>query len=282
MARIRVFSDSTCDLPTSLREEHQIGIVPLYVTFGEDAYRDGVEMHPIKLYQKVDETGSLPKTSAPSPGDFIQAFAPAIEAGDDIIYIGLSSGLSSTCQNARIAADEFPEGRIRVVDSLNLSTGIGQLVMKAVRAAEAGKSLAEIEQLVISAREKVETEFIIDTLDYLYKGGRCSALQNFFGSLFKIRPVVKVVNGKMILASKIRGKREKSLDQLLQNALNLKDEMDNEIIFVTHSLADEEAVQVQAVLQRETNAKQVIVSETGCVIASHCGPQTVGIVFSRK
>ncbi|OPA80807.1 fatty acid-binding protein DegV [Paenibacillus selenitireducens] len=282
MSKIRVFSDSTCDLPPELREQHQIGIIPLYVTFGEDAYKDGVEMTPLQLFHKVDELGYLPKTASPSPGDFIQAFAPAIEAGDDIIFIGLSTELSSTCQNAIIAADSFPEGRITVVDSRNLSTGIGLLVLKAVRAAEAGRTLQEIEQIVLDSRDRIETEFIIDTLDYLHKGGRCSSLQNFIGSLLKIRPVVKVVDGRMILAAKLRGKREKTLEQLIQNALHFKDQLEGETISVTHALAEEEAIQVREILLRETNAKEVLLAETGCVISSHCGPHTVGIVLSRN
>lgn len=282
MSNIRVFSDSTCDLPPELRENHQIGIIPLYVTFGEDAYKDGVDITPVQLFHKVDELGYLPKTASPSPADFIQAFAPVIEAGDDIIFIGISTELSSTCQNAIIAADSFPEGRIAVVDSRNLSTGIGLLVLKAVHAAEAGHHLEEVEQIVLSSRERIETEFIIDTLDYLHKGGRCSSLQNFIGSLLKIRPVVKVVDGKMILAAKLRGKREKTFEQLIQNALNWKEHLEGEIISVTHALAPEEAIQFREILLRETNAKEVLLSEAGCVISSHCGPQTVGFVLSRK
>ncbi|WP_314591703.1 DegV family protein [Paenibacillus terrigena] len=280
MSNIRVFSDSTCDLPPELREQYQIGIIPLYVTFGEEAFRDGEDITPIQLYQKVDVVGSLPKTAAPSPGDFIKAFTPAIEAGHDVVFIGISSELSSACQNAKIAADEFPEGRIVVIDSRNLSTGIGLLVLQAVRAAEAGHNLQEIEQMILEARERIEVEFIIDTLDYLHKGGRCSSLQNFIGSLLKIRPVVKVVDGKMILASKIRGKREKAFDQLLQNALKYKDQLDGATISVTHSLGKEEAVKIREILLRETNAREVLLAEAGCVISSHCGPQTVGIVLA--
>ncbi|WP_152394702.1 DegV family protein [Paenibacillus guangzhouensis] len=282
MSNIRVFSDSTCDLPPELREQYQIGIIPLYVTFGEEAYRDGEDITPIQLYQKVDIVGSLPKTAAPSPGDFIKAFTPAIEAGHDVIFIGISTELSSTCQNAKIAADEFPEGRVVVIDSRNLSTGIGLLVLQAARAAETGHNIQTIEQMITEARERIEVEFIIDTLDYLHKGGRCSSLQNFIGSLLKIRPVVKVVDGKMILASKIRGKREKAFDQLVQNALKFKDQLDGATVSVTHSLAETEAVKIREILLRETKAHEVLLSEAGCVISSHCGPETVGIVLMRN
>lgn len=282
MSNVRVFSDSTCDLPPELRDKHRIGIIPLYVTFGEESYRDGVDITPIELFRKVEELDCLPKTAAPSPGDFMNAFAPAIEAGEDILFIGLSTEISSTVQNALIAADSFPEGRIVVVDSRNLSTGIGLQVLKAVHAAEEGRTLQEVKAIAESTIARVETEFIIDTLDYLHKGGRCSSLQNFIGSLLKIRPVVKVVDGRMILAAKLRGKREKTLQQLISNALVLKDQLAGETISVTHALAEEEAKQVREILLRETNAAEVLLAETGCVISSHCGPHTVGIVLCRQ
>ncbi|WP_040949188.1 DegV family protein, partial [Gorillibacterium massiliense] len=271
--------DSTSDLAPSQLERYGIEVIPLYVTFDAESYRDGAELQADDLFRKVGEKSKLPKTAAPSPADFINAFSPSIEAGYDILYIALSSELSSTSQNAMIAADEFPDGRVRVFDSLNLSSGIGLQVMKAAVAAEKGKTMDEIMAILESVRKRVETEFIIDTLDYLYMGGRCSGLQHFIGNMLKIRPVVKVVDGKMILASKIRGKREKALQQLLDNALANKDKMDDELVFVTHAKADEEAVYLRETLLRETRAKEVVITEAGCVISSHCGPQTVGILY---
>ncbi|KJB86171.1 hypothetical protein AZ66_20340 [Paenibacillus sp. E194] len=282
MNHIKIFSDSTCDLPKSLLERYEVGIIPLYVTFGDDAYRDGVDMTPPELYQQVDACGKLPKTSSPSPADFVKAFEPFVNEGRKILYIGLSSHLSSTIQNAIIAGDMLGEGSVTVIDSLNLSTGIGIQVLKAAIALESGISLEETVKLVEDVRGKMETEFIIDTLDYLYKGGRCNSLQNLIGSLLRIRPVIKVVDGKMIAANKIRGKREKALEQLKQNALDHVDEMDKDIVFVTHSLSPEDAKMIQAELQEKTGAKHVILSDCGCVISSHCGPNTIGIVYARK
>ncbi|GAV10968.1 DegV family protein [Paenibacillus sp. chi10] len=282
MNHIKIFSDSTCDLPKSLLERYDIGIIPLYVTFGDDAYRDGVDMTPPELYKHVDACGKLPKTSSPSPADFVKAFEPFVNEGRKILYIGLSSHLSSTIQNAIIAGDMLGEGTVTVIDSLNLSTGIGIQVLKAAMALESGSSLEETVELVEDVRGKMETEFIIDTLDYLYKGGRCNSLQNLIGSLLRIRPVIKVVDGKMIAANKIRGKREKALEQLKQNALDHVDEMDKDIVFVTHSLSPEDANMIQAELQEKTGAKHVILSDCGCVISSHCGPNTIGIVYARK
>ncbi|WP_106766517.1 DegV family protein [Paenibacillus faecalis] len=280
--KIKIFADSTCDLPSSWIQEHDIGIIPLYVVFGEESLRDGVDIKPEGLYAKVEETGSLPKTAAPSPSDFITAFSPFIEQGDDIIFFSISSELSSTYQNAIIAAEELAPDRITVIDSRNLSTGIGLLVMKAVHAAKEGRSIPEIVEMLNSYKDKVECEFVIDTLDYLHKGGRCSGMQNVIGSLLKIRPVIKVVNGGMIPAYKVRGKKEKAMEQLLNNALNQVENMDNDLIMVTHTMAESEAIMLQKALQEKTGARQVSISTAGCVICSHCGPGTVGIIYTKK
>jgi DegV family protein with EDD domain len=282
LSNIKIFADSTCDLPREWLRDYDIGIIPLYVTFGDQNYRDGIDITTPELYSKVDEIGSLPKTAAPSPADFIQAFAPHIEEGKDIIYISLSSELSSTYQNAVIAAGEFPEGKVTVIDSLNLSTGIGLQVMKAVKAAEQGKSPKEIAELIERIKPLVETEFVIDSLDYLYKGGRCSGMQNLVGSLLKIRPVIKVIDGKMTPAYKVRGKREKALEQMLNNAVDKRDQMDNDLIFVTHSLAEEDARELKRILEEKTGAREVALSDAGCVISSHCGAKTIGILYVKK
>ncbi|AOZ93831.1 DegV family protein [Paenibacillus crassostreae] len=281
MPTIKIFTDSTSDLPIAWIEQHKIGIVPLYVVFGDQSLKDGLDITPVDLYNKVSDYGFLPKTAAPSPSDFIKAFAPYIEQGEQILFISLSSELSSTYQNAVIAAEDFPSQQIAVFDSLNLSSAIGLLVMKAVHAAEAGRSLDEIITLLHTVRPEIEAEFVVDTLEYLYKGGRCSGMQNLIGSMLKIRPIIKVADGKMTPAYRVRGKREKALDMLLQNAINKKDLMDQDIIFVVHSLAEKDALNLQENLQKHTQAT-VALSTAGCVICSHCGPQTIGIMYSKK
>ncbi|MDQ0087107.1 DegV family protein with EDD domain [Paenibacillus anaericanus] len=282
MSKVKVFADSTSDLPAAWISQYHIGIIPLYVVFDEESYKDGTEITPADLYQQVEKSDKLPKTTAPSPKDFMDAFGPHIERGEDILYISLSSELSSTYQNARIAAAEFPEDRIRIVDSLNLCSGIGLLVMKAVRAAESGSSLNEIVSLVETYRPLVETEFVIDTLEYLYKGGRCSGMQNFIGSLLQIRPVLKVVDGGIIPAYRVRGRKEKAVQQMLDNTLANRDLMDNDLIIVAHSFAEEEALRLAAILREQTGAREVAVTEAGCVISSHCGKHTIGIMYTKK
>lgn len=203
MAGIKLFTDSTNDLSPELIERHEIGVVPLYVTFGTESYRDGIDMNPGQLFfDKVRQTGVLPKTSAPSPADFYAAFRPYAEQGMDVVYIGLSSALSSTVQNALLASEQLPGVSISVIDSRNLSTGIGLLLLKAADARAQGAVLPEIEDLVKETVPKIETSFVIDTLEYLHKGGRVSNLQHLLGSLLKIRPIVKVADGGMIPAEK--------------------------------------------------------------------------------
>ncbi|AZR72239.1 fatty acid-binding protein DegV [Anoxybacter fermentans] len=282
MGKIKIFADSTCDLTPELIKENDISIVPLYVVFDEETYRDGVDITPEELYKKVDEYGKLPKTAAASPADFQKAFEPYINEGYDILYIGISSKLSSTIQNAMIAANQFPEGRIEVVDSLNLSTGIGFLVMKAVDYVKEGLSLKEIAAKIREKVKKIETRFVVDTLEYLYKGGRCSGLQNFVASMLKIRPMIKVEDGKMGVAEKIRGRRERVLKRLLDVVLKNKDVVDGERLFITHSLGEEGAKYIKEELEKTINIKDIIITDAGCVISCHCGPKTVGIIYSTK
>lgn len=281
MPNIRIFSDSTSDLPAELIEQYGIGIVPLYVVFEDQTYRDGVDLTPSQLFDKVARQGKLPKSAAPSPADFSKAFAPYVEKGERILYIGLSSELSSTYQNARIAAEDFERGSVTVFDSLNLSTSIGIQVLQAARHAEAGTEINEIVRKLERMRPQVETEFAIDTLEYLHKGGRCSGMQNLIGSLLSIRPIIKVNDGKMTPAYKVRGKREKAVDKMLQNLLVNKDRIDGPVV-VVNAQAEEDAVHMREVILRETSVTEVIMASAGCVVSTHCGPGTIGLMYAKK
>ncbi|WP_340007875.1 DegV family protein [Paenibacillus sp. FSL K6-0276] len=279
MSTVKIFSDSTSDLPQSWKDTYDIGIVPLYVVFEEGTYKDGKDITPEEVYRRVAVSGVLPKTAAPSPADFMAAFNPVISSGNDIVYISLSSSLSSTYQNTLLAAGEFPEGRVQVIDSQTLCGGIALLVMKAVRAAEKGLSAVEIAAMLEHSRNLVETEFVVDTLDYLYMGGRCSGMQNFIGSLLKIRPVLKLVEGSIVPISKSRGKKEKAVEQMLQNALVNVDHMDKELLIIVHTLAEEDALYLEKALREQTQVEEIAIIHAGCVIGSHCGPHTVGLMY---
>lgn len=279
MSIVKIFSDSTSDLPQGWKETYDIGIVPLYVVFQDGTYKDGVDITPEEVYRRVAANGALPKTAAPSPADFMAAFGLTISSGGDVVYISLSSSLSSTYQNALLAAGEFPEGRVQVVDSQTLCGGIALLVMKAARAAAKGHSSREIAAMLKQCRDRVEAEFVVDTLDYLYMGGRCSGMQNFIGSLLKIRPVLRLIDGAIVPVSKVRGKKEKAVEQMLQHALANAGEMDKELLIVAHTLGEEDANFLVAALREQTDVEEIAVIHAGCVIGSHCGPATVGLMY---
>lgn len=283
MGKIKVFTDSTNDLSPELIKENGIEVIPLYVGFENgETYRDGVDVTPKEMYELVKKFGKLPKSASPSPKAFYDAFKPYIDEGKDIIYVGISSGLSATVQNAMIAAQEFPKGRVEVVDSMNLSSGVGLLVLKAVDYANEGLSVQKAAEKVREKVPKVRTEFVIDTLDYLYMGGRCSALQSFMSGIFKIKPIVKVVDGKMILGEKPRGKIEKGIDIMIGHAVKNKDNIELDRIMVTHSLGCTMNEYIRDEVMKKIGPQNVYITDAGCVISSHCGPGTVGILYIEK
>ncbi|MBE3577974.1 MAG: DegV family protein [Limnochordales bacterium] len=280
MPRVRVVTDSTADLSSELIQRFDLTVIPLYVRLGDQVYRDGVDLQPERLFEYVASTGNLPQTSMPTPADVEAIFRPIIEAGDDIIYVGLSSKLSGTFQAARIAAQSFPSDRIALVDSLNLSTGIGLLALYAAELAAAGLPLPEIAGKVQARVPLVKTSFIIDTLDYLYKGGRCSAMQSIVGSLLRIKPRIEVIDGKLEVAEKLMGSRARALASLLRWCLQDKERIDLHRIFVTHAAYPDGANYLASELYKALPVKEVLVTEAGAVISSHCGPGTVGILYS--
>ena len=192
MNKVVIFTDSTCDLMPETIKEHDIHVIPLYVNFKDESFKDGVDMTSPLLYEKVEKTGIMPKTSAATVADFINAFTPFIEEGCDVFYTGISSKMSVNMQNVLTAASEFDEGRVLVSDSLNLSSDIGLLVLKACKFRDEGKSAKEIKELIDELAPKVKGGFVIKSMDYLYKGGRCSALSKIFGTILKIKPFIRV------------------------------------------------------------------------------------------
>ncbi len=282
MKKVKIITDSTADLSPKIINKKNIGIVPLYVVFDRDVYKDGFEITTRDLYRKVEDTGKLPKTSAPTPADFAALFKPYIDEDRDIIYIGLSSHLSATIQNARLAAERFPNGRIHIIDSLNLSSGIGLLVLQAADYAELGMPAVEIVQHIEAMVAKVRTYFAIDTLEYLQKGGRCSAIQNLIGNLLKIKPILQVKEGKIGLHKKIRGKKIKTLDSLIMELTADKEKLDLNRIIIIHSCASGDLLYLKNQLKSFFNYKEIISLEAGCVISSHCGPKSVGIMYLLK
>ena len=276
---MEIFSDSCCDLSPELINRFNIHIVPLGVYIDEKTFSDGVDISTGELFEKVKKTGILPKTSAPSVAAFTQAFKPFKNS----IYIGISSKLSASNQNALLAAQNLPDSKISVIDSLNLSTGIGLLVVKAAELRQDGKSQEEIEKVIKKDVAKVNVSFVIDTLDYLYKGGRCTAMEMVVGSILKIRPVIEVCpDGTLGVKEKITGSHKKAIDSMLVDFKRKLPTIDLHRVFVTHTYANDDASYLKEELLKIASIEEVCITDAGATIASHCGPKTIGILFLTK
>ena len=281
MSNIIITCDSTADLPLELREKYNIGVIPLGVTLGDTTYQDGVNITPDEIYAHHAKTGELPKTTAANVGDFIDFFTPFTEAGKTVIHFPISSEMSSTYNNALLAASDLEN--VHIIDSKNLSTGIGLVVLAAAEMAQNG---ASAEEIIAKSEELVkcsDASFVIDNLEYLHKGGRCSAVAMLGANLLKLKPCIEVKNGKMDVGKKYRGKYGEVLKQYVAERIGDASDIDLDRVFVTHAGCDSEIV--DAVVEQVKNAapfKEVFLTRAGCTISSHCGANTLGVLFVRK
>ena len=278
---IVITSDSTTDLSNELKQRYNITTLPLSITLGDKTFVDGVDITPDDIYAHHAKTGELPKTSAANLGDFIDFFKPFAEQGKTVIHFSLSSEMSSTFNNARMAAMEFEN--VYVIDSKNLSTGGGLLVIAAAEMAingmDAKDIVAEIERIIPC----VDASFVIDNLDYLHKGGRCSALAVLGANLLKLKPCIEVKNGAMGVGKKYRGKFGDVLRTYVQDRIGDASDIDLDRVFVTHAGCDMEIVNaVVEDVKKAAPFKEVIMTRAGCTISSHCGADTLGVLFIRK
>ena len=283
--KVMIIADSTCDLNKDYLKENNIVILPLHVSFpGDDKdYLDGVDLDAETVYKKVEEIGNTPKTGAANVNQFIELFQKYIDENYDIIYTGIGSGLSSSYQNAVLASQEFPEGRIEIVDSQNLSTGTGLLVCKMVDFRNEGLDVHQIADKVRELVPLVSAKFCIDRLDYLHKGGRCSGMTKLFAHLLNLHPVAKVINGKLTVYKTPRGKYRKAVDAQIQEFLEDLPNIDLTRVFVTDSgHMDGEDEYVIQELSKHMDPSKIIHTIAGCVISSHCGPKTIGILYILK
>lgn len=283
MRKIKIITDSTADLSKELLDRFDISFIPLYVTINQKSYKDIIDITPNELYKLVDEYGELPKSSAPSVQDFIEVFSKYIEEDYDIVYVSLSSKLSAAFQNATIASKEFGDERIFVIDSLNLSTGIGHLAIIAAELRDKGYTAKEIYNSVLQIVPKVRSSFIISTLKYLHMGGRCSSIQMLAGNILKINPQIIVKDGGMVVGNKYRGIGNKVLDLFYKDhVLSVKNSINRNRVFVTHSAYTDGAHYLKDCLIRDFDFKEVLITHASCVISTHCGPGTVGILYIEE
>lgn len=279
--KLIIASDSTCDLSPELIERYHVRILPLGVNLGDRLYRDGVDIDPDAIYEHYQKTGELPKTSAVNIGEFEDFFRNSTADGQSMVFFSISSEMSCTYANAKLAAGDFDD--IHVVDTRNLSTGGGLLVLAACEMAEAGKSAAEIAAACRELAEKVDASFVVDDLEFLHKGGRCSAVAAFGANLLKLKPCIVVKDGKMGVSKKYRGNFSAVLKKYIAEQLGDASDIDRRHIFITHAGCDE-AIVSQCVQQVKQTAEfeQVHVTRAGCTISSHCGRNTLGVLFLRS
>lgn len=282
MHKIKLISDSTCDLSKELLEKHQIDIVPLFVNFKEDSYLDGVTLTVPEMYKKVDELGFLPKTAAASPGSFVEVFEKYVQAGYEIIYFGIGAGFSGTLQSANSAKQIVDSGQIHLIDSANLSSGSGLLLLKAAKFIDNGDDVLTVIEKVKALVPKVRTQFVINTMEYLYKGGRCSGMAAIAGTILKIKPIIKVVNGAMTVGKKPRGRIEVGVDVLIDELMDQINDVDEDFLMITHSMANESAKYIKFKLDGKLPIKNIYETNAGCVISSHCGQGCIGILYIMK
>ncbi|MBO4980292.1 MAG: DegV family protein [Lachnospiraceae bacterium] len=281
---VRIISDSTCDLSRELIEKYQINILPLHVVLGDTEYKDGSEIRPEDIYRWSDEHKTTPKTSAPAIEDVMALMQVCTADGSEAVCFSISDKMSTTGNVMRMAAAELElEDRVFVVDSANLSTGVGLLVVKAAEMAGAGKSAGEIVEAMEALKLYVRASFVVDTLTYLYRGGRCSGLAALAGSALKLHPKIVVADGGMSPTQKYRGNISKVI---LNYARDLEEQLKNarpERVFITHSGCGEEIIEaVRQYLEGLGIFDEILVTRAGGVISSHCGPGTLGVLFIEK
>ena len=281
MSKIMITCDSTADLTKELYAKYEAAVVPMGVNLGDDFRRDGLNITISDIFDYVAASGQLPKTSAVSVGEYDDVFRPLVEQGYEIVHVNLSSSLSSSHQNARLAAEEL--GNVYVVDSKNLSTGMGHLVLLGRELAASGMTAAEVAAALEQLREKLDVSFVLQTLEYLHKGGRCSGVAAFGANLMKLRPEIEVVGGKMQVGRKYRGNMEKTVLAYIRGRLEGREDIRLDRIFITHSGCPQEIVEKAEALVRELHPfQEVLVTTAGSTITSHCGPDCLGVLFLKK
>lgn len=281
MKRVLILTDSTADLSNQLKEDRQIYTLPLLVQFGEESYRDGLDLTTRELYDIVDERKVLPKTASIAPGQFIAFFEQYLKEGYEILYTGIGSSISGTYQSAVLAKEDVGSKDVYLVDSKNLSSGIGLLVLKACDLRDQGFTANEIASSLERLVPLVRSQFAIKTLDYLHKGGRASGTAKLLGSMLGIKPIIQVRDGRLLVYKKPIGKMMKAIHVMLHDfhkQVKAKN-VDLDYVMITHSLADKQAEYMMAQVKQVSSPKVLLENHAGCVISSHCGPGTIGILY---
>ena len=279
--RIKVTADSTCDLNSQILAEHDITLTPLIVIKNNEEFYDGETITPDDIFAHVDNGGSLCSTAARSVGYYQEVFEKYASEYDGVIHISIGSGFSSSYQNASLAAEEFDN--VRVVDSQNLTTGQGFVVLEAVKLAKTVQSMDELHQKLVDFSSRVEVSFVLDRLDYMVKGGRCSAAAALGANLLNLKPCIEVKDGKLGVVKKYRGNYSKCLTTYIKDRLEGRDNLDGRLVFVTSTpVAPEAYTAAMQTISQYGNFETILETQAGCTVSCHCGPGTLGIIFVRN
>lgn len=278
---VRIIADSTCDLSGELLEKYNVAILPLHILLGEEEYEDGKDIKPEEIYRWSDEHGTTPRTSAPSLESALKLYREVYVEDDELVCFSISGQMSTSGNVMRLAAEEMGiADQVTVIDSENLSTGIGHLVVEAAIMAKEGKSAGEIADRMEILKPQVQASFVVDTLVYLHRGGRCSGLAAMLGGTLRLHPMIVVENGKMHSSKKYRGSLSKALMAYAKDLEPVMRKAKRDRVFITHSGCEQETVDmVREFLEKLGIFREILVTRAGGVISSHCGPGTLGILF---
>ncbi len=283
MKKVRIVADSTCDLSEELIKKYDISIVPLCILLDEKSYYDGLDITPDEIYAWSDEHKATPKTAAISFDKTLEKLKPFMDAGEDIIFFGISSQMSSTCKVAELVGEESDYDRLFVIDSENLSTGIGLQVIRACELAADGMYAEEIVKEINETRGLVRASFVVDTLTFLARGGRCKAITALMANTLKLHPQIVVKDGKMGVGKKFRGKTGVAINAYVDDLMPAILKADKKRVFITHSGCSEEIIsEIKEKLNATGHFEEILITRAGGVISSHCGPATLGVLFYDK
>lgn len=281
--KIILSADSTCDLDQELKERYHVHYFPLHIILNEKEYKDNVDITPEEIYQEYYDHKVLPKTAAVNVQEYIDHFRPWVEDGYEVIHINLGHALSSVYHNCCLAAEEL--GHIHVVDSCNLSTGTGLLVVAAGKMIEQGMDAASIAEALRKRAAKCHASFILDTLTFMHAGGRCSSVAALGANILKLKPCIQVDNrdGSMGVGKKYRGTLDRVLVKYVKDELNKHADINTDLMFITHSGIPQEYIDlVRKTVDETLEFKEIHVTKASCTISCHCGPNTLGILFETK